>query len=111
MPMNLSAPKVLLHFAGLAVLVTACALYRHLDGSWVRFGILFLAPDLFMLGFLAGRTIGAHVYNAAHTYTTPLILAAVSYFTEQAALLGIAVIWIAHIGFDRVVGYGLKYQS
>jgi hypothetical protein len=35
----------------------------------------------------------------------------VSYFTGRPALLAVALIWIAHIGFDRLLGYGLKYIS
>jgi hypothetical protein len=27
------------------------------------------------------------------------------------ALLGIGLIWTAHIGMDRALGYGLKYQN
>jgi hypothetical protein len=75
------------------------------------FALLFLAPDLSMLGFLAGLKIGAACYNFFHTYTLPLAIGAAAYFEGAHVLLCVCVIWIAHIGFDRVMGYGLKYAS
>jgi hypothetical protein len=30
---------------------------------------------------------------------------------EFLTILLIAMIWLAHIGFDRALGYGLKYAS
>ncbi len=34
------------------------------------------------------------------------------YETRHAPLiLSIAMIWLAHIGFDRALGYGLKYEN
>jgi len=33
------------------------------------------------------------------------------FFLGNAAMLPIALIWFAHIGIDRALGYGLKYTS
>ena len=60
-----------------------------------------------MLGYLAGPRAGAVAYNAGHSHLLPASLAALA-LGNQTLLLG-AVIWIAHIGFDRFAGYGLKY--
>ena len=30
---------------------------------------------------------------------------------EAPLLLSISMIWLAHIGFDRTLGYGLKYSA
>lgn len=85
--------------------------YAHLGGSWLVFALLFLTPDLSMLGYLVGPRIGAVAYNAGHSHLLPASLAALALVLgSQTALLG-AVIWIAHIGFDRFAGYGLKYGS
>ena len=64
-----------------------------------------------MLGYLAGKKIGAHAYNLAHTYTMPALLALVLWLSGQTSFLWLAIIWTAHIGFDRLLGYGLKYET
>jgi len=106
-----SGPKLLLHAEGLVVLVAACFAYQSLGASWGYFALFFLAPDLAMLGYAAGEKVGAWCYNAAHTYLGPALLAAAAYATEQSGWLAGAVIWTAHIGFDRLLGYGLKYST
>jgi hypothetical protein len=72
---------------------------------------LFLAPDLSMLGYLAGPRIGAFAYNMAHTVIWPLCLVGLSSFVDHAIALQLGAIWLAHIGLDRVLGYGLKASS
>lgn len=109
--MRLSEPKGLLHAEGLAVLAAATFVYSTLGASWWWYALLFLAPDLAMLGYLRGQRIGAWSYNVAHTYVGPLLLAAGGYFAESTHVLALALIWSAHIGFDRLLGYGLKYPS
>ena len=64
-----------------------------------------------MLGYLIGPRAGAAVYNVAHTTALALPLALAGFFAGEPALLAVALIWIAHIGFDRALGYGLKYPS
>jgi hypothetical protein len=108
------APKdvrYLLRIEGLAVLVAAVTAFQTIGGNWWLFAALILAPDLAALGFLAGEKTGARVYNLVHTYTGPALLAAVAWFGGASWLMPIALIWIAHIGVDRAVGYGLKYPE
>jgi len=92
---------------------TAALLYQHFGLRWFWFVVLFLAPDLSMLGYLAGARIGAWTYNLAHTYAAALVVLGaglISNLTDhpRLALLGVGLIWCAHIGFDRLLGYGLK---
>jgi hypothetical protein len=68
-------------------------------------------PDIAMLGYAAGARVGATSYNIVHSYVAPLILAAWALGTDHAAILSLSLIWIAHIGFDRMFGYGLKYPT
>ncbi len=75
------------------------------------FAALFLVPDLSMLAYFAGRRIGAVSYNLAHSYILPIALAAAGVVLSRHGLLAPALIWIAHIGFDRMLGYGLKYPT
>jgi hypothetical protein len=107
----MTTPRLLLQLEGAAVLGLACVLYQHLHGSWLWFSLLFLAPDLFMLGYLANKKAGAMVYNFGHTYTIPILLCLVLWFSGQESCLWLPLIWLAHIGFDRLLGYGLKYET
>jgi hypothetical protein len=107
----LTKPSLLLHFEGAVTLILSLVFYHRLHASWFLFAILFLAPDLFMLGYLANVRIGSAIYNFAHTYVVPAILLAVGYFVFKPQLLPIALIWTAHIGFDRLLGFGLKYPT
>jgi len=102
--------KGLLRLEGLVVLAVASLAYGTMGGSWWIFAVLFLVPDLSMLGYLRGPKLGAALYNLGHSYITPLAFGAVA--MSQAPEYQIyALIWIAHIGFDRALGYGLKYSS
>jgi hypothetical protein len=105
------APLLLLRLEGAGVLVVAIAIYAHLGLNWWLFALLFFTPDLSMLGYLAGPRIGAIAYNAIHTYIAPALLGAFGVLAGSQLMLGLAVIWVGHIGFDRVFGYGLKYAS
>ena len=104
-------PRIVLRAEGAALLIVAVILYARLGGSWWLFAILFLAPDLSLLGYLAGARTGAVIYNAAHTLVAPALLAIVGLFLPGYILVPLALIWAAHIGFDRLLGYGLKYAA
>jgi|SRR5438105_5430971 len=77
---------------------------------WV-YAILFLVPDLSFAAYLAGPQVGAIVYNAAHSYLAPVTLMITGFAITSPLILSIAMIWLAHIGIDRALGYGLKYSS
>jgi hypothetical protein len=105
------APRVLLRVEGLAMLVAAVGGYVALGERVWLFAALFLVPDLSMLGYLAGPRVGAFAYNIGHSLIGPLLLAAVGLAAAAPGVLGSALIWVAHIGFDRALGYGLKYGT
>jgi len=100
-----------LHLEGAVVLIVSLLSYHRIQGSWLLFAVLFLVPDISMLGYLSNVRIGAMTYNAAHCYAVPLFLAAYSVLTNHTTVLALATIWLAHIGFDRMLGYGLKYPT
>ena len=104
-------PALILRLEGLVVLAAAGLSYAHLQGDWRMFALLFLLPDLSMLGYLVGRRIGAACYNAGHSYLGPALVAAVAWQQSSALAGQVALIWVAHIGFDRMLGYGLKYAQ
>jgi Domain of unknown function (DUF4260) len=107
----LTHPAVLLRIEEAILFVLTAFAYHHLHYSWLLFAILFLAPDLFMLGYLANPRVGAATYNLAHTLTLPLTLLLTSYLKHWPVALAISLIWTAHIAIDRLLGYGLKYPT
>jgi len=72
---------------------------------------LWLVPDLSMLGYLVSPCWGARCYNAIHTTILPIVLAMAAMLLHTAGPLPYALIWLNHIGVDRLLGYGLKYPS
>ena len=105
------APRLVLRAEGAALLVVVTLLYRGTGASWWLFAILFLAPDLSFLGYLAGSRAGAIAYNAAHTLIGPAVLGVVALLLLPPTAVAVALVWAAHIGFDRLLGYGLKYAA
>jgi len=101
----LTRPGILLRIEGLIALVAGCAGYQHcFPGHWGLFAALFLVPDVSLLGYLiSANRFSAALYNSIHSYLLPLALLP---FAGQ-----IALIWICHISFDRLAGYGLKYPD
>jgi hypothetical protein len=105
------APKAILRLEGALVLAAASIAYAEIGRGWVMFALLFLVPDISMLGYLGGRRLGAAVYNVGHTYILPAALGAYGLFQSQPLALAVALIWMGHIGFDRLLGFGLKYET
>ena len=64
-----------------------------------------------MIGYAFNVRVGAACYNAFHTYIAPVPLAVFGHLAGKPASLSLALIWIAHIGFDRTLGFGLKYPN
>lgn len=103
--------RLVLRAEGLGVIGLATLLYGRIGGAWLWFGLLFLLPDLSMVGYLAGKRAGAVTYNLFHTYLVPFVLLAVGYGSGETGLIQVGLIWAAHIGMDRLLGYGLKYET
>lgn len=91
------------------VLLVAATVYGRSGYSWMTFAALFLVPDVSFAGYLAGPRAGAVTYNLAHSYIGPLMVAVAAPAT--GATLMLPLIWAAHLGFDRMLGYGLKYPT
>ncbi len=109
--MKLTLPPVLLRIESATLLALSVLLYGLNGGNWLLFVLLFLAPDVSMLGYLAGSRVGAISYNLFHTYAAPGLLAALGLLAASSLIVSLALVWFAHIAFDRMVGYGLKYPT
>jgi hypothetical protein len=103
------APRVWLRFEGAAVFALAVLLYARGGHSWLLFAALFLAPDLSLGAYVGGPRAGAVGYNLAHSYVGPIVAAALALATGRPPV--VALLWAAHVGFDRALGYGLKYAG
>ncbi|MGH2676852.1 MAG: DUF4260 domain-containing protein [Actinomycetota bacterium] len=104
-------PTVILRLEGVALLAVAVYLYARYGDGWVLFALLILAPDLSLLGYTAGPAVGAAAYNVLHTTVLPLALGVVGIVAGSEVVLSVALVWLAHIGMDRGLGYGLKLMS
>jgi hypothetical protein len=101
-----------LRLEGLALFALSLALYARSGAGWSQFAWLFLVPDISLAGYLLGPARGAAIYNAVHSELGPMLLGAASLLgLLPVAALPLALIWAAHVGFDRALGYGLKYAS
>jgi hypothetical protein len=106
-------PDVLLRLEALAELVVICVAYQHLNpGKWGMFALFFLAPDVSLLGYaLPNKRVAAAFYNVLHCSVLPLALGLFAWAYTRPLAGELALIWLAHISFDRLVGYGLKFPS
>jgi hypothetical protein len=107
----IGAPRLLLRLEGAALVVAAASFFWSFGGFWLLFFILFFAPDLSFFAYLISPRVGAVAYNAVHTTLGPLALAALGYALAAPLIETLAMIWLAHVGFDRALGYGLKYSE
>jgi hypothetical protein len=110
-PGLLTDPVALQRLEGGVLLALSLVIYWKLAGPWLLYVLLILAPDLFMLGYLGGPRLGAAVYNLGHTWLLPGILAAVGILGGTSFSVDVALIWLGHIGADRLLGYGLKLPT
>ena len=108
---KLFMPANQLRIEGAAQFALAVWGYHQLGGNWIGFVVLFLVPDLSWLGYLGGSQIGAIVYNLIHNNLLPLALAAAGFLDGDPLGITLALIWFAHIGADRLLGFGLKYPT
>lgn len=103
--------RVVLRLEGLCVLIAASVAYSKFGLGWGTFALFFLTPDISFFGYLAGPKIGAVSYNVAHSYIGAVACLVAGFVFPAPTILCVGIIWCAHIGFDRALGYGLKYPD
>jgi hypothetical protein len=101
----------LLRLEALAVTIAGVLVWAGLDGGWLRFALLFLIPDLSLVGYVWGPRTGAALYNSVHSYALPMLICVAGGVLDHRVLLLSGALWMTHIGVDRVLGYGLKYPT
>ena len=101
--------RTLLRLEGAGVLAAAVACYAQYGAGWGWFAACLLLPDLAFIAYLAGARVGAIAYNATHSYLGAVVCLVIGVLAAAPAWLAAGLIWCAHIGMDRALGYGFKY--
>jgi len=101
----------ILRAESIALFVAGVVLFLQLNGNALWLLPLLLAPDLSMVGYLAGSRLGSITYNLVHNLVTALAALAVGWFVPIAPLALAGAILLAHVGMDRALGYGLKLPT
>jgi len=81
---------------------------NYLEVDWWYYLILFLGPDISMLGYLLGNKAGAACYNIFHHKGIAVALFSVGFLYNEWWLLVAGIILFGHASMDRIFGYGLK---
>ncbi|MFI5195502.1 MAG: DUF4260 domain-containing protein [Chitinophagales bacterium] len=85
--------------------------YQPIHFAWWLWIILFLSPDLSMVGYIWNSKVGATLYNIAHHKAIAgLLIISGVIFRFPILLLAGLLLW-SHSSFDRIMGYGLKYNN
>jgi len=100
-----------LRFDGLALLAAALILFGATHQPLWLIPAVILLPDLFMVGYLGSARLGAAVYNLGHSYPLPAIMSLAGLAWHHPLTLALGLLWLAHIGMDRLAGFGLKYDT
>ncbi|WP_395048903.1 DUF4260 domain-containing protein [Flavobacterium sp.] len=86
-------------------------LFNQLDYAWWWFLVLILVPDLSMIGYAFGNKSGAFLYNLFHHKGIAILVYLCGiYFSNNLVQLA-GIILFAHSSMDRMMGYGLKYET
>ncbi len=105
------APRRWLRVEAVALVVGSLVAYSTTGRTWWLVPLVVLVPDVFMVGYLGGTRVGAHLYNVAHATPLPAVMVGIGWWQHAPLVLGLGLVWLTHIGVDRAMGYGLKYSD
>jgi len=106
-----SSVRLFLHVEGLAAFIAGVALFGWAGGQWLWLVPLMFVPDLSMIGYASGPHVGSHVYNLVHNWALGLAVLGAGFWLVSTPLVLAGAVLVAHVGFDRALGYGLKYPT
>ena len=104
-------PRRWLRLEAAVLLAGALIAYATTRQHWWLVPVVVLLPDLAMAGYVGGTRIGASVYNLAHATPVPALIIGLGWWQHRPLVLGLGLVWLAHIALDRLMGYGLKYDD
>ncbi|MFN2438240.1 MAG: DUF4260 domain-containing protein [Chitinophagaceae bacterium] len=88
--------------------ISIYALYL-LKVEWWFYLLLLFAPDVSMIGYVAGNKTGAITYNLFHHKAIAIFLFMIGLVNQIWMLQVIGTILFGHSSLDRILSYGLKY--
>ena len=100
-----------LHLEGAAAFLAGAALYRSLGGDWLWLVPLLLVPDVSIAGYVLGPATGAFIYNVVHNWAIALAMVGLGLWLASTPLEVAGAVLVAHVGMDRLFGYGLKHST
>lgn len=95
----------------LAMFLGGIFAFSFLNFAWWWFLALFFVPDIGMLGYLYGDKTGAAIYNMWHHKGLGIAIGIAGVFLGNEILQLTGIILFSHASFDRMLGYGLKYDK
>ena len=103
--------KIIIQLEEIAMLGLGIYLFGLLPYSWWLFLALFLVPDIGMAGYVMNNKIGAFTYNLFHHKGLAILIYLAGIYASNNMLQLSGIILFAHSAFDRILGYGLKYEN
>jgi hypothetical protein len=107
----ISFVNAILRSEALAALVAGVVIWMANDGSLFWLVPVLLVPDLSAVGYLVNARVGAVTYNVVHNWTIAAIALGLGWWLDSRFLVLSGAVLLAHVGLDRVLGYGLKLPS
>lgn len=93
------------------LLVLAVWLFSLSGFAWWWFLVLFLVPDVGMVGYVLNPRVGAVMYNVFHHFGVALACFLLGMWSGVPVLMLVGSVLLGHSAFDRILGYGLKYPD
>lgn len=108
--------KLVLKLEELAMWIGCIILLYLSQVDWWWYALMFLGPDVSMLGYLFNTKVGAWCYNLLHHKGLSIILVVVGWIIEVYTpgpyfIMYTGIILFGHSSMDRFFGYGLKYEN
>ena len=103
--------KSIIKLEELGLFILGIYFFSQMEYAWWWFLVLILVPDLSMMGYVFGDKVGALCYNIAHHRGIAIVLYLFGIYCSNAETQLAGAILFSHSAMDRMLGYGLKYQT
>jgi hypothetical protein len=105
--------KYLLKAEAIVPFIIALVIINTLPVSfaWWAWFLLFLAPDVSMVGYAVNNKTGAALYNLFHHQLVAVTVWILGLYLHQPYVQLAGLILLGHSSLDRVMGYGLKKEE
>ena len=80
----------------------------YLDVDWWVYALVFLGPDISLVGYVVSPAAGALTYNLFHHKGVAVFVFLSGLFLDNYLLQVSGIIFFGHSSMDRMFGYGLK---